>query len=105
MKDLEPVYLVRRLGDALIAADNSFSQFYQIEPAEELEPRLVPQLAGISPPVLPFFHWSHLLATFLLVCIFWVYLMLEVRAWRNPRSGSLNKVCGLNPGKRYYTRP
>lgn len=62
MKDLEPVYLVRRLGDALIAADKSFSQFYQIEPAEELEPRLVPQLAGIAPPVVPFFSLEPLVS-------------------------------------------
>lgn len=55
MKAPEPVYLVRRIGDTLIAADETFSQFYQIEPAEELETRPIPQLDGIDPPDEPYF--------------------------------------------------
>ncbi|MEK4272123.1 arginase family protein [Paenibacillus sp. FSL R7-0026] len=60
MKAPEPAYLVRRIGDTLIAADETFSQFYQIEPAEELETRPIPQLEGIDPPDEPYFSLNPL---------------------------------------------
>lgn len=39
MTTSEPAYLVRRIADTWIAADETFSQFYELEPAKELEPQ------------------------------------------------------------------
>ncbi|WP_432749842.1 hypothetical protein [Paenibacillus amylolyticus] len=55
MTTSEPAYLVRRIADAWIAADETFSQFYELEPAKELEPQRPPDLPGVEPAEAPFF--------------------------------------------------
>ncbi|WP_337034916.1 arginase family protein [Paenibacillus illinoisensis] len=60
MKTSEPAYLVRRIGDLWIAADETFSQFYEVEPVKELEPRTPPDLPGVEPPEVPFFLYETL---------------------------------------------
>ncbi|MGC5775326.1 arginase family protein [Paenibacillus pabuli] len=54
----EPAYLVRRIGDTWIAADKTFSQFYELEPEHKLEPRISPDLPGVEPPEVPFFLYE-----------------------------------------------
>ncbi|MDT9722404.1 arginase family protein [Paenibacillus sp. ClWae2A] len=61
MKTSEPAYLVRRIADAWIAADETFSQFYELEPAKELEPQLPPDLPGVEPAQSPFFLYEPLI--------------------------------------------
>ncbi|NMI05134.1 arginase family protein [Paenibacillus sp. SZ31] len=61
MKTSEPAYLVRRIADAWIAADETFSQFYELEPAKELEPQLPPDLPGVEPAEAPFFLYEPLI--------------------------------------------
>ncbi|MFC9711447.1 arginase family protein [Paenibacillus sp. NPDC056933] len=58
MNHSEPVYLVRRIGDTWIAADKTFSQFYELEPEYKLEPRISPDLPGVEPPEVPFFLYE-----------------------------------------------
>ncbi|WP_405142942.1 arginase family protein [Paenibacillus sp. FSL H7-0942] len=61
MKTSEPAYLVRRIADAWIAADETFSQFYELEPAKELEPQRPPDLPGVEPAEAPFFLYEPLI--------------------------------------------
>jgi|GEM_PF-1435324 len=60
MKHSEPAYLVRRIGDTWIAADETFDQFYELEPEHTLEPRFPPDLPGVEPPEVPFFLYEPL---------------------------------------------
>ncbi|PQP83660.1 hypothetical protein C0Q44_02935 [Paenibacillus sp. PCH8] len=61
MKTSEPAYLIRRIADAWIAADETFSQFYELEPAKELEPQRPPDLPGVEPVQAPFFLYEPLI--------------------------------------------
>ncbi|MHA7580984.1 arginase family protein [Paenibacillus vandeheii] len=61
MKHSEPAYLVRRIGDTWIAADDTFGQFYELEPEHTLESRFPPDLPGVEPPEVPFFLYEPLI--------------------------------------------
>ncbi|WP_419890919.1 arginase family protein [Paenibacillus xylanexedens] len=61
MTTSEPAYLVRRIADTWIAADETFSQFYELEPAKELEPQRPPDLPGVEPAEAPFFLYEPLI--------------------------------------------
>ncbi|WP_427182245.1 arginase family protein [Paenibacillus sp. TC-CSREp1] len=60
MKTSEPAYLIRRIAHTWIAADETFSQFYELEHAEELEPRCPPELPGVESAQAPFFLYRPL---------------------------------------------
>lgn len=102
MKTSEPAYLIRRIADTWIAADETFSQFYELEHAEELEPRCPPELPGVESAQAPFFCTDPFPVMRFLAWRSWAFPTLAGQAFVTPPWENLYMPCGKNHGKRSF---
>ncbi|WP_160036773.1 arginase family protein [Paenibacillus sp. An7] len=58
---MNPYYLMQRFDDSWVAADENFTQFYEVEHDSWNVERNTPLLQNIKPPLIPFFNFNPLL--------------------------------------------
>lgn len=58
---MNPYYLMQRLGESWVAADEGFTQFYEVQPDSWNKDRDTPILPGVRHPLIPYFKFRPLL--------------------------------------------